>query len=258
MQGLMRGVPPGIGRAGWRWGWLLAPAAASILALSMGAGPVLPSVVGTGQQPRVSPQASTRLVPPVAAADPLPPAVQSSVTPPAAGGSPSGSSVTATTGGSGGGAAPATTAQTTGGSVSSPARITQPASSQTPAPQPVIPYTTADLTLMARVVHGEATGQPVTAKLGVAAVIVNRVRDPGWPKTIPDVIYAPGQFQSVGYPLFANAPSQADVQAARLALAGDDPTGGAVYFYAAAQTPSGSPMFDLHTLVVLGAFTFAS
>lgn len=257
MQLLARGVPPGIGRPGRRWRWVLAPAAASVLALSLGVGPVLPSVVGTGRQPQTPPEASTHLIPPVAAADPLLPAANGSA-PTRASSATSSTGQTASSAGqttSGGSAA---AASTTAGTVSSPTPVTHPAASQAPVPQSVIPYSAADLMLMARVVHGEATGQPATAKLGVAAVIVNRVRDPGWPKTIPAVIYAPGQFQSVGHPLFESAPSPADIHLARLALEGDDPTGGAVYFFAAARTPSGSPMFELHTLVVLGAFTFAS
>lgn len=126
-----------------------------------------------------------------------------------------------------------------------------------PVPPPIIPYTAEDLNLIARVVHGEAGGQPALAKVGVAAVIVNRVRDPGWPKTIPGVIYAPGQFQAVGYPLFERQPSPVDIEAALQALRGEDPTDGAVYFYNPAQTWRGSWIFTRKTLVTIGAFRFA-
>lgn len=120
-----------------------------------------------------------------------------------------------------------------------------------------IPYTAEDLNLMARVVHGEADGEPLNARIGVAAVIVNRVRDPGWPKTIQGVIYAPGQFQAVGYPLFEQGPASEDVQAALAALHGQDPTGGAQFFYDPAQTWRGSWIFTRHTLVTIGDFNFA-
>jgi len=141
---------------------------------------------------------------------------------------------------------------------SAPAAAAAPPTPPAPTvPPAVIPYTGLDLNLMARVVHGEAAGQPTQAKVGVAAVIVNRVRGPGWPKTIAGVIYAPGQFQAVGAPLFEQSPSAADVQAALDALRGADPTGGATFFYNPAQTWSGSWIFTRTTLVTIGAFRFA-
>ena len=133
-----------------------------------------------------------------------------------------------------------------------------PAAPVRPAgPAAVIPYTAADVALIARVVHGEADSQPFVAKLGVAAVIVNRVRAPGFPKTIPAVIYAPGQFQSVGGPLYEQAPSPQDMLAATQALHGADPTGGALFFFNPATTWGGSWIFRLPVLRVLGAFRFA-
>ena len=133
-----------------------------------------------------------------------------------------------------------------------------PAARTPPPPASVIPYTAADLNLIARVVHGEADGQPLEARIGVAAVIVNRVRDPGWPKTIPGVIYDPNQFQAVGAPLFNAGPAAADVTAALAALRGQDPTHGAQYFYNPQDTWGGSWIFTRPTLVSIGSFRFAS
>lgn len=127
-----------------------------------------------------------------------------------------------------------------------------------PSASPVIPYTATDLNLMARVVHGEADGEPLAARTGVAAVIVNRVLGPGWPKTIQGVIYAPGQFQAVGYPLFEEGPAAEDIQAALAALHGQDPTHGAIFFYDPAQTWHGSWIFTRHTLVTIADFRFAN
>ncbi len=137
-----------------------------------------------------------------------------------------------------------------------------PAPAPVPAPRPVVyrgavPYTEADVLLMAHVVHSEAAGQPWDARLGVAAVIVNRLRAPGYPKTIQGVVYAPGQFDGVGTPLFYATPGEEDVQAATAALGGEDPTGGALYFYNPAMTWSDSAMFDLPVLATFGALRFA-
>lgn len=125
-------------------------------------------------------------------------------------------------------------------------------------PMPVIPYSVADLTLIGRVIHGEADGEPYLARVGVAAVIVNRVRAPGFPKGIPAVIYAPNQFQAVGAPLFELGPDAEDTAAAVAALHGDDPTGGALYFYNPDMTWSGSWIFTRRTLVTYGEIRFAT
>jgi spore germination cell wall hydrolase CwlJ-like protein len=140
-----------------------------------------------------------------------------------------------------------------------PARAATRAASRSAAPpiRAVVPYSPGDVLLIARVVHAEADGQPFAAKLGVAAVVVNRVRAPGYPKTIPGVVYAPGQFQGVDSPLFADPPSPEDVQAALDALAGEDPTDGALHFYNPAEVWPGSPMFDLPVTATYGALRFA-
>ena len=127
----------------------------------------------------------------------------------------------------------------------------------TETPSPVIPYTATDLELIGRVIHGEADDQPLAARIGIAAVIVNRVRTPGFPKTIEGVIYAPGQFQAVGAPMFEAGPTPSDLTAAKDALYGDDPTGGALYFYVPELTDRSSWIFSTHTLVTLGVVRFS-
>ncbi len=126
-----------------------------------------------------------------------------------------------------------------------------------PAPKPIIAYTPSDLALMAQVIHGEAGGQPVSAKLGVAAVIVNRVRYPAFPATIRAVIEAPGQFQSFGTALFRRSPRPENERLALEAIEGIDPTGGALYFYNPARTALTSWIRRLPVLARFGAITFA-
>lgn len=134
-----------------------------------------------------------------------------------------------------------------------------PAADQRPAaaPSPVVPYTAADLELMGRVIHGEADDQPLAARIGIAAVILNRVRAAGFPKTIAGVIYAPGQFQAVGAPMFEAGPTASDLAAARDALYGEDPTGGALFFYVPALTDPSSWIFSTRTLITLGVVRFS-
>ncbi len=137
--------------------------------------------------------------------------------------------------------------------------VVMPAPAADPAtPAAVVPYTPQDLNDMARVVDGEADGQPYLALVGVAAVIVNRVRSGRFPDSLPAVIFAPGQFQAVGGPLYEDGPTQEDISAALAALHGEDPTHGALYFFNPATTWSGSWIFTLPVLATFGAIRFAA
>lgn len=87
-----------------------------------------------------------------------------------------------------------------------------------------------ELNLLARVVHGEARGEPYLGKVAVAAVILNRVLSSIYPSTIEGVIYQSHQFESVSNGQFNLHPGSSSYKAAREALKGLDPTLGALYF----------------------------
>lgn len=94
----------------------------------------------------------------------------------------------------------------------------------------------ADVDLLARLITAEADGEPYEGKVAVGAVVLNRVEAPGFPKTIREVIYqyANGiyQFEPVQNG-WINRPASSDsIRAAKEALAGADPTNGALYFFA--------------------------
>lgn len=88
-----------------------------------------------------------------------------------------------------------------------------------------------NLNLLARIIHGEARGEPYTGMVGVAAVVLNRVENPNFPSTIAGVIYQSGAFDAVSDGQINLAPSQQSYNAARDALNGWDPTGGAIYYF---------------------------
>lgn len=92
-------------------------------------------------------------------------------------------------------------------------------------------YTHDELMLMARVIYGEVAGEPYIGKVVVGAVVFNRVRSPLFPDTIAEVIYEPWQFSCVGNWMFNSYPDQDSIRAAKDALAGWDPTGGALYYF---------------------------
>ena len=92
---------------------------------------------------------------------------------------------------------------------------------------------TSDVQLMARAINGEARGEPYEGQVAVGAVILNRVKNPNFPNTIAGVIYEKGAFTAVADGQI-NVPIAEDstvYKAARDAMNGWDPTGGAIYYF---------------------------
>ena len=91
--------------------------------------------------------------------------------------------------------------------------------------------TSSDLNLLARVIYGEARGEPYTGQVAVAAVVLNRVRSASFPNTIAGVIYQSGAFDCVSDGQINLTPNQSAKNAAQDALNGWDPTYGCLYYY---------------------------
>lgn len=97
----------------------------------------------------------------------------------------------------------------------------------------------ADLELLARLVHAEAQGEPYEGQVAVAATVLNRTEDPYYPDTITEVIYAYDhgyQYCPVRNGAINNPADKQAWDAVGEALAGRDPTDGALSFYNPAQT----------------------
>lgn len=92
-----------------------------------------------------------------------------------------------------------------------------------------------DLMLMAKLIHAEARGESFEGQVAVGAVILNRLDSPHFPQTIREIIYQKNsrvyQFSPVGDGSINLDPNEKAVQAAVQALQGEDPTGGALFFY---------------------------
>ena len=88
-----------------------------------------------------------------------------------------------------------------------------------------------DVELVARLINGEARGEPYEGQVAVGAVILNRTTDARFPSTIAGVIYQPGAFTAIVDGQI-NAKIEPDsTRAARDALNGWDPSGGAVFYF---------------------------
>ena len=85
--------------------------------------------------------------------------------------------------------------------------------------------------LLARVINGEARGEPYEGQVAVGAVILNRVKHPSFPNSISGVVYQNGAFTAVDDGQINAEMYSSSMRAARDALNGWDPTGGAIYYY---------------------------
>lgn len=88
-----------------------------------------------------------------------------------------------------------------------------------------------DLNLLARVVYGEARGEPYTGQVAVAAVVLNRVRSASFPNSVAGVVYQSGAFDCVADGQINMTPNQSAYNAARDALNGWDPSYGCLFYY---------------------------
>lgn len=93
-------------------------------------------------------------------------------------------------------------------------------------------------TLLAMVINGEARGESYEGQVAVGAVILNRVKHSSFPNTIPGVVYQPGAFTAVSDGQINKPIEDSCFRAARDALNGWDPSGGAIYYYNPATATS--------------------
>ena len=88
-----------------------------------------------------------------------------------------------------------------------------------------------DVNLLARLVYGEARGEPYAGQVAVAAVVLNRVKSSSFPNTIAGVIYQKGAFNVVDDGQINLSPNSTAKKAAQDALNGWDPSYGAIYYF---------------------------
>ena len=113
----------------------------------------------------------------------------------------------------------------------------------------------SDVELLARIINGEARGEPYTGQVAVGAVVLNRVKSPSFPNTIAGVIYQDGAFTAIVDGQINAGMQQSCYNAAKDALNGWDPTGGAVYYYNPA-TATSSWIWSRPVLTQIGNHVF--
>ncbi len=88
-----------------------------------------------------------------------------------------------------------------------------------------------DVNLLAKVISAEARGEPYVGQVAVGAVIINRIKHPSFPGTLPGVVYQPGAFTCMTDGQIDQPVEESCYRAAEDAIAGIDPSGGAIYYY---------------------------
>ncbi|WP_428865423.1 spore cortex-lytic enzyme [Clostridium sediminicola] len=111
--------------------------------------------------------------------------------------------------------------------------------------------------LLARLINGEARGEPYEGQVAVGAVVLNRVADSRFPSTIAGVIYQPGAFTAIADGQINAKVVQSSVNAARDALNGWDPSGGAVYYFNP-NTATSAWIWSRPLIKIIGKHRFCS
>jgi N-acetylmuramoyl-L-alanine amidase len=85
--------------------------------------------------------------------------------------------------------------------------------------------------LLARTVYAESRGEPYEGQVAVAAVVLNRTRNPSFPDSIAGVVYQKDAFTAVNDGQINLTPNNDAMRAAKDAMNGWDPSYGAIYYY---------------------------
>ncbi len=95
----------------------------------------------------------------------------------------------------------------------------------------IVNLTNDEYMLLSKLVAGEARGESYEGQVAVAAVVINRMKDPRFPESIENVIYQKNAFSVVRNGAINIEPTETAFKAVDEALYGNDPTDNAIYFW---------------------------
>ncbi len=114
-----------------------------------------------------------------------------------------------------------------------------------------------DVALLARLISAEARGEPYVGQVAVGAVVLNRMEHPSFPNTMSGVIYQSGAFTCIDDGQFNEPIASSAYQAARDAMNGWDPSGGAIYYFNPA-TATSKWIWSRPLITIIGKHRFCS
>ncbi|MCL2036678.1 MAG: spore cortex-lytic enzyme [Oscillospiraceae bacterium] len=89
----------------------------------------------------------------------------------------------------------------------------------------------AEVNLLARMISAEGRGEPYEGQVAIGAVIMNRINHPSFPDSLSGVLYQDGAFTALVDGQFNEPIAESAYSAARDAINGWDPSGGAIYYH---------------------------
>ena len=114
-----------------------------------------------------------------------------------------------------------------------------------------------DVALLARLISAEARGEPYVGQVAVGAVVLNRMEHPSFPNTMSGVIYQSGAFTCLDDGQFNEPVADSADRAARDAMNGWDPSGGAIYYFNP-STATSKWIWSRPLITVIGKHRFCS
>ncbi|SFP40725.1 spore cortex-lytic enzyme [Salibacterium halotolerans] len=117
-------------------------------------------------------------------------------------------------------------------------------------------YSENEIQIMSNAVYGEARGEPYVGQVAVAAVIINRMESPAFPNTASGVIFEPRAFTAVADGQIYMEPNEEARKAVLDAINGQDPSGGAIYYYNPV-TATSDWIFSRETIKTIGKHKFS-
>lgn len=114
-----------------------------------------------------------------------------------------------------------------------------------------------DVALLARLISAEARGEPYVGQVAVGAVVLNRMEHPSFPNTMSGVIYQSGAFTCIDDGQFNEPVADSAYNAARDAMNGWDPSGGAIYYFNPV-TATSKWIWSRPLITVIGKHRFCS
>ncbi len=118
-------------------------------------------------------------------------------------------------------------------------------------------FSSSDYNLLARLISAEARGEPYSGQVAVGAVVLNRVEHPSFPDSISGVVYQRGAFSCIDDGQFNKPVADSCYSAARDALNGWDPSGGAIYYFNP-STATSSWIWSRPLIKTIGKHRFCS
>ena len=118
-------------------------------------------------------------------------------------------------------------------------------------------FSESEIALLARIISAESRGEPYEGQVAVGAVILNRIAHPSFPNTLAGVIYQPGAFSCLYDGQVDQPVAESSERAARDAMNGWDPTGGAIYYFNP-NTATSKWIWSRPVITVIGSHRFCS